>query len=284
MFTSQQLNSILSALPEPVFVLTRSGRYVSVMGGNDARYDHAGSSLAGQTLHTVFSPEKANWFLGEIKTALQLKTQHTIEYELAQTDLKSLPASLSLDSHWFEARIQPLNFQIDGEDVVLWSVSNITKRRQLEEQLAAMRETDQLTGLWSRQHFYKIAVMEHERALRYEHPIALLQFDIAHFKDTNDRYGSAVGDLVLTELSKLLVACIRRSDVAIRWGGDEFVVLMPMGTLETANQVAERIRLSVKNHVFPQGLHLNIRCGMGEWALKSESVDELLARVGREMQ
>ena len=116
-----------------------------------------------------------------------------------------------------------------------------------------MRETDHLTGLWSRQHFYKIAVMEHERALRYEHPIALLLFDIAHFKDTNDRY-------------------------------DEFVVLMPMGTLETANQVAERIRLALQNHVFAHDLRLSIRCGMGEWALQQETVDDLLARVGREMR
>lgn len=284
MFTSEQLNSLLCALPEPVFVLTRSGRYASVFGGQDARYYHAGQHLAGQTLHTVFSSEKAHWFLGEIHTALQLKTLHIVEYELGQTDLKSLPASLSLDTHAFEARIQALDFQVDGEDAVMWSVSNVTARRQLEAQLASMRETDLLTGLWNRQHFYKIAALELERALRYEHPIALLLFDIEHFKTANDRYGSAVGDLVLTDMAKLVVTCIRRSDVAIRWGGDEFIVLMPMGTLDTARQVAERIQLSVQNHVFAQGLRQNIRCGLGEWALQTESIDELLARVGRDLQ
>ena len=72
MFTQQQLTSILSSLPDPAFILTRSGRYAAIFGGKDLRHYHDGSGLVGLTMYDVLKEEKARWFAAEIDKAAQL--------------------------------------------------------------------------------------------------------------------------------------------------------------------------------------------------------------------
>lgn len=283
MFLPEQLTGILRSLPDPAYVLTRSGRYAAVFGGADGRHFHGGSGLLGETLHSVLNADKAQWFLGEIDTALKKKKLHLVQYALTAADQLAGIDAPPEPAHWFEGRIQALDFQVQGEDAVLWVANSITERHQLEEKLKSLSETDALTGLWNRRRFDQAAASEHERALRYGYPIALLIFDIDHFKVINDTYGHGVGDEVLTELAQVVMACIRRSDMAIRWGGEEFTILMPHGDLDAASTLAEKIRLSVERHVFAHGLHITISVGSGEWALEAETVDDLLARVDEAM-
>lgn len=279
MLSSNQQLKILAVLPDPVFVLSRSGRYLTVTGGTDTRYYHDGSSLIGKYIADVLADDKAKWFIGEIEHALEKGGLHIVEYTLAGSDVKDLPQDGPDHPIWFEGRIQALDFQVDGEDAVLWVASNISARHDMEEQLRKLSQTDSLTGLANRRRFSEMATEELTRALRYNHPISILIFDIDHFKTINDNFGHQAGDAALVELARVVLDCTRESDSVARWGGEEFTVLMPFTGLVTAASVGEKIRERVAQHPFKNGLKLTVSIGVAEWQLHDEAVDSVVSRA-----
>jgi diguanylate cyclase (GGDEF)-like protein len=105
--------------------------------------------------------------------------------------------------------------------------------------------TDSLTGLANRRHFVHTAQQAMDLALRHQWPLALLILDIDHFKRVNDTHGHDAGDKVLVEVARRCSQCLRTTDLLARWGGEEFVVLLPNTPLEHAHQLAERMREAV---------------------------------------
>jgi diguanylate cyclase (GGDEF)-like protein len=108
-------------------------------------------------------------------------------------------------------------------------------------------DRDPLTGLRNRRAFDRALEREAARLERYGHPIGLLAVDIDHFKQINDRFGHEAGDAILKDLARLLEAGIRDVDVAARFGGEEFVVLLPETDLAAALEVGERLRAAVES-------------------------------------
>lgn len=109
-------------------------------------------------------------------------------------------------------------------------------------ELSRISRTDSLTGLFNRWHLQDELSRQRRTAERHHEPLAVALFDIDHFKHVNDTYGHPAGDLVLVEFARRLAAQVRAGDVVGRWGGEEFLVLMPRTDLEGALCVAERIR------------------------------------------
>jgi len=129
------------------------------------------------------------------------------------------------------------------------------KNRQLEELLREVETlaiTDPLTGLYNRRHFTKMLDVEYERLVRYGRPLACMMIDADHFKRINDTHGHAAGDAVLAALADIFRATLRKADIIARWGGEEFVVLMPETPCERAAEAAERVRGAVGAHKFPK--------------------------------
>jgi diguanylate cyclase (GGDEF)-like protein len=118
---------------------------------------------------------------------------------------------------------------------------------RLFERINAMATTDGLTGLYNRRHFFELVDREFIRYKRYGSPLSVFMMDIDHFKRINDNHGHAAGDRVLTHLAKKLTAMIRDSDIAGRYGGEEFAVILPGTALDVATRIAERIRQNVEN-------------------------------------
>ncbi len=114
-----------------------------------------------------------------------------------------------------------------------------------ERRLLAQATTDALTGLANRSHFQLLASAEIARSRRSGKPLALILSDIDFFKRINDEFGHEAGDTVLLELATLLTACLREVDILARWGGEEFLVLLPDSDERGAAEVAERIRQKV---------------------------------------
>jgi diguanylate cyclase (GGDEF)-like protein len=108
-----------------------------------------------------------------------------------------------------------------------------------------MAERDSLTGLPNRRRLIEVGQAEQGRARRYGHPLAAVMIDLDHFKAVNDRLGHGAGDDVLREAAHRIQATLRATDLAVRYGGEEFAVLLPETALETAWEAAERIRLAV---------------------------------------
>ena len=116
------------------------------------------------------------------------------------------------------------------------------KMATLVEESRWMATTDALTGLLNRRAFLESTNREVARAKRYNDPLSVVLLDVDHFKLINDKRGHAAGDMVLSAMGSLLNRALRTCDILARWGGEEFVLVLPSTSLEGAEQVAERVR------------------------------------------
>ena len=166
------------------------------------------------------------------------------------------------------------------------------ERREFESQAAQQRllaevqqmaTTDALTGLHNRRQFFKLGEDEIERARRYRHPISVLMLDIDHFKAVNDNYGHSVGDQVLAATARRMLAALRRSDIAGRYGGEEFAMVLPeTDAVAAAQVVGERLReaiagLPVDTSAGP--LRLTVSVGVARVRTGRESLLDALTRA-----
>lgn len=114
-------------------------------------------------------------------------------------------------------------------------------QRQLEEN-RKLAETDALTSIANRYRLDKTLPQECERAQRFRQPLSLIAMDIDDFKNINDHYGHALGDAALVQVVERVQRCVREGDLLARWGGDEFIVVLPNTPLVEARALAETIR------------------------------------------
>ena len=149
-----------------------------------------------------------------------------------------------IDSRWLLVTEQ---VNIGGELVLV--CNDITNSKKTEhalqdaqKELERLALTDELTGLSNRRHFMQQLGNEHQRALRYKHPVSLAVLDLDHFKKINDQFGHAAGDDVLRHFSSVLHQCLRKQDSIGRLGGEEFALLLPETTQQEAMVLLQRIR------------------------------------------
>lgn len=128
--------------------------------------------------------------------------------------------------------------------------------QQLQADVDELKEqvrTDHLTQLFNVRHFNYTLEQELERTQRSQQPTTLILLDIDHFKHFNDTFGHVVGDKVLVHLAKILKSAVRKIDVACRYGGEEFAVILPSTPLMVGVQVAERIRSQIEQTLLHDG-------------------------------
>ena len=152
--------------------------------------------------------------------------------------------------------------------------------QRLQEEIEAQARRDALTDAYNRRAFIEFGDMEWSRSVRHGYPLSLLAVDIDHFKNFNDQYGHQTGDLALVQVSKAAHAALRSDDIWCRYGGEEFVALLPNTTLDQAMAIAERLRLAVANTTIaaPRGsLGVSVSIGVAERSAIHTSLDEVLA-------
>jgi diguanylate cyclase (GGDEF)-like protein len=116
---------------------------------------------------------------------------------------------------------------------------------RLFEELRVQSVTDGLTGLFNRRHLFTLAEREFQRARRFGRSLSAIMLDIDHFKKVNDTHGHAAGDQVITDVARRLRAAVRNIDIVGRYGGEEFVLVLPETELAGAGLLAERLRKSI---------------------------------------
>jgi len=133
------------------------------------------------------------------------------------------------------------------------------------ERIQELTITDDCTGLYNARHLYKTLETEVYRSARFNYEFTVVFIDLDHFKQVNDTHGHLVGSKLLSEIGYLIKAQLRLIDYAFRYGGDEFVVLLPQTGKDQALVVAKRLRDSLRTSMFckDEGLNINVRASMG---------------------
>jgi diguanylate cyclase (GGDEF)-like protein len=166
-----------------------------------------------------------------------------------------------------------------GRLLTYGNVSDLIRETEALERLASI---DGMTGLNNRRHFLELAESEWARFKRYGRPLALLMMDIDHFKSVNDSYGHDIGDEVIRAVADTLQKQKRVSDIAGRLGGEEFALLLPEATLDSAVTAAERLRGLVEAQVIAVGgQHIAVTISVGASAVQAETlgIEELIKQA-----
>ncbi len=180
--------------------------------------------------------------------------------------------------------------QYEGNPAILTTLRDITERKKTEAELKRLVITDDLTGLFNQRYFYTQVEREIEMVKRHGRLLSMFLIDIDMFKDFNDTYGHWEGDNVLKKIGEILQKNIRKIDMAFRYGGEEFIVLLPETKHEAAIIAAERIRKAVAQTVFypftlnghPDVVNKTVSVGVTEFHLE-DNVKSFLKRVDNAM-
>jgi len=167
------------------------------------------------------------------------------------------------------------NRMFTGDDTeLLLAIANQVAVSVENAKLHELAITDGLTQLFIHRYFQIRLDEEIKRAKRYDEPLSLIIFDIDHFKKFNDSYGHQQGDIVLRETAKLVKQSVRAIDVACRYGGEEFALILPHTNIEQALVFAERLRRKIDGYEYPgnpdKPLHVTISLGLAEFPLMAQ--------------
>jgi diguanylate cyclase (GGDEF)-like protein len=160
----------------------------------------------------------------------------------------------------------------------------LEEQKELVKKLERLANTDSLTGVWNRRYLLNLAEQETERCRRYNRPLSVLIIDIDHFKNVNDTYGHAVGDEVLMMMTETAMNYLRNVDVLGRFGGEEFVALLPETDSKSALITAERIRENIEQitiAVDGKLVSITVSIGVSSYQKGDANIDALMKRADK---
>lgn len=198
------------------------------------------------------------------------------------------------DGTIFPVDVSTSLMEIGGRKLILAIDRDISERKKIEEdrdrlieELKHVSRIDGLTGLYNRQHLDKHLKEEMKRAKRYGNPLSVMMFDIDNFKKINDAYGHLVGDRVLQTAAEVIRKTLRDTDIAGRFGGDEFVLILVQTNMNVGKQVAERINSNIKKsrvHLKKNSfIRFSISTGICQYNNKIKNIRELISKTDKAM-
>lgn len=231
----QRLALITSNIADGIYVMDGQGRITFVNERTTEILGFAPDELNGQIAHDLFHRH-----VGGNQTVLEECPIYRVIQTRGRYEGEEQFIHKNGDLLMVEVASQPMlkNERIVGSVTVF---RDITERKQLEEQLRLLSITDPLTGVYNRRFLQETLLKELYRTERHGEPFSLIMLDIDHFKQVNDRFGHDTGDQVLQHLIKVLQKRIRSSDCLARWGGEEFIILLPHTGLLAATSLAEAL-------------------------------------------
>lgn len=259
--------------PGDVFYLIRSGQAVVIKGDFQTP--------------TILGFRSVGDAIGEMAVLEDLPRVATV-IALSEVSLWSIDRELF---HRFVA--ENPKFSLDLMNMLSWRVresseerwrGNIREKQQEEalENLSEQATHDPLTGIFNRRYMDRILPDEISLSRQNGSTLGLIMADVDHFKQVNDEYGHKAGDLVLQSLAVLLKKCVRTADVVCRYGGEEFVIIMPGATLSTLGRTAEEIRSRCQAMYLTydgQEIKVTISLGVAAYPQHGSHADEVLVHA-----
>lgn len=171
------------------------------------------------------------------------------QMEQANASLRAVQNDLQQAHQTLENKVLERTLELETKSIELHQT--ISELEAVREELESLVQHDALTGIWNRNKIRESAQLEMTRKARYGYPVSMIFIDLDHFKQINDQHGHAIGDDVLREFCKIVVQCMRSTDLLGRWGGEEFVIITPHSGVMIAVILAERICNALLSHDFP---------------------------------
>lgn len=195
--------------------------------------------LIGEKMHIIRHPEEDENKYKELWQTLS-------SGKIWDGELKN--KSKNGEDYWLHQHIVPTFDKDNNIETFVSLGTDITAKKELEK----MASIDKLTNIYNRRIIDNFLKQEIEIEKRHSNGLSVILIDIDHFKDVNDTYGHQIGDMVLSQIAKLITDNIRKSDIHGRFGGEEFIIICPQTTCKDALVLAEKIRASVENFNFDQ--------------------------------
>jgi diguanylate cyclase (GGDEF)-like protein/PAS domain S-box-containing protein len=227
---------LVSLCPDGIIAVNRKGIIIT--------FNQAAEDITGYTCEETINRMSISDVYNSVNTARKIKKDmygkdyggpgrlQNYETEVFHKSGKKTPIRLSAT----------LLYDKDKEVGNVGFFHDLTSHKQMEERLHELSITDDLTGLFNHRHLFKILAEEKERAHRYKRPLSLICMDLDNFKQCNDTYGHIEGDRILRSMGDTLHSILRQSDYGFRFGGDEFMILLPETNINEAATVAQKTR------------------------------------------
>ncbi|WP_440874582.1 diguanylate cyclase [Thalassotalea sp. PLHSN55] len=251
-----------------VLIVTGSGEIVKWNRFLQVHANKAPEQVIGLSVYDVFPELPKRWFERKLLSVLQLNTPSFCSWE-QRHHLFELPHTrqISTDSLFMAQNCTFLPVETAGDVkhicILIEDATDVchyqNRLKMTLDELALANRIDGLTQIFNRKHWENSLEQEFSRAQRYQHDLALIMFDLDHFKVLNDRYGHQGGDTVLVETAKKIKSLLRICDQFGRYGGEEFGIILPETDITGALDVAERIRIAIETAVFTHQEN-SIRC------------------------
>ncbi|PIE43420.1 MAG: diguanylate cyclase [Gammaproteobacteria bacterium] len=254
---------------------------------NSFMENHSGmrpDQVKDKDLFSVFPGIDKEWLTQKTRAVFMLKNRAFTTWEQRPYLMKFFnyrPITGTADFMYQNITISPL-ISVDGEVrhicLLIYDVTDIaTNKLALEsanEELNRLSRTDSLTELNDRKYWEECLSKEYARFLRYKHTCSLILFDIDHFKKVNDTYGHQAGDEVIRAISRLLRKSLRQTDIAGRYGSEEFAVILVNTDRKGAKLFAERLRVAIENLTLTyEKMAINFTISLGISVLNENCTD-----------
>jgi len=270
--SEEKFRVIFEYAPDAYYLMSLNGEFIDGNKRSEDLTGHQRQELIGKNF---------------VETGLLSTDDMTRAFEFLAKILQGMPADpeeftltrKNGTSVAVEIRAYPA--KIKNQTIILGIARDITDRKQAEEALKESEERyrklsiiDDLTQLYNSRHLYNQLKMEIDRVNRYNEPMSIILFDLDNFKAFNDAYGHIEGDQVLMRLGQVIKRCLRKTDSAYRYGGEEFIILLPMTICEDAVHTAERVKMEFKKENFSpvsdKTIHMTLSFGVGQYKPQEE--------------
>ena len=259
--SQQLLEFIVDRINVGVFIVNEQleikfwNKFMASNSGVDA------DRVMGKPLFECFPDLPQRWFAKKVSSVFMLKNFAFTSWEQRPYLFPfrhNRPVTGGMEFMCQDLTLMPIKNEagdVESVCIILFDVTDAAIYRTMHQaamkKLEMVSRVDGLTQLFNRSHWQSRLAEEFSRSGRYQAPLTLIMFDLDHFKSVNDTHGHLGGDAVLVQVASLIKSALRDSDIAGRYGGEEFGIILPSTPLDGAKVVAERLRASIESSPVP---------------------------------
>lgn len=254
-----KLFSVINAIPNPVIVISCD----KLQSANSAFLEFFNVksieefNKTNDCIAKIFVKNNSFFTLTDV-----LEDQYWTDYLFMHPEVKRIVSILNSDNEMIDFELTIKKIENKSEYIIVFN--DITKFIAQKNEYKYFAHHDHLTKIYNRQIFDELFLKEIENKKRYKEDLSILLIDIDHFKKVNDNYGHYIGDLTLIALTKTISKHLRINDIFARWGGEEFIILLPKTKIDVAYSKAQEIRALVESNVNKELPFITVSIGVTE--------------------